>query len=72
MSFQITIDSITNGTQNYDIYICDSALNNCVYYTTIDNSDLPYNFFVPPPMDNLAELCVKIIDENNCIITQCL
>ncbi len=71
MAVEITINSITNGTQNYDIYICDSALNNCVYYTTIDDLDLPYTFLVPPPMDNLTELCVKIIDDNNCIITQC-
>ena len=70
MAVEITINSIT-GTENYDVYICDVNLNNCVYYTTIEDADLPYTFFAPPPLDNLTEVCVKIVDSNNCIITQC-
>jgi hypothetical protein len=70
MAVEITINTI-NGTENYDVYICDVNLNNCVYYTTIEDMDLPFAFFAPPPLDNLTEVCVKIVDSNNCIITQC-
>ena len=71
MAVEITINSITGGTEDYDVYICDVNLNNCIYYTTIEDADLPYTFFAPPPLDNLTEVCVKIVDSNNCIITQC-
>jgi hypothetical protein len=71
MAVEITINSIT-GTEDYDVYICDDLVNNCIYYTTIQNIDLPYVFFAPPPLDNLTEVCVKIIDSNGCEIIQCI
>ena len=70
MALEITINSIT-GTENYDVYVCDSSLNNCIYYVTIEDSDLPYTFFAPPPLDNQTQVCVKIVDANNCEITEC-
>ena len=71
MAVEITINSITNGSESYDLYVCDSSLSNCIYYSTIGDSDLPYTFFAPPPYDNLTEACAKIIDSNGCVITQC-
>ncbi len=70
MAVEITINSLT-GTPNYDVYICNTGFTFCVYYSTIDNGDLPYTFFAPPPLDNQTEVCVKIVDDNNCIITGC-
>ena len=70
MAVEITINSIT-GTPNYDVYICDNMVNNCIYYTTI-TAVFPYTFFAPPPLDNLTEVCVKIIDSNGCEIIQCI
>jgi hypothetical protein len=68
MAVQVTINSLT-GTSPYDVYICDGSVSNCVYIATI--SSPPYVFDVPPPLDTETSLCVKVIDTNGCIITQC-
>ena len=68
MSTQVTINSLT-GTSPYDVYVCDSNVLNCVYIATI--SSTPYVFNVPPPLDAQSEICVKVVDINGCIITQC-
>lgn len=68
MAIQVTIESLT-GTSPYDVYICDNALSNCVYIATINST--PYVFDVPSPLDVQTELCVKVIDNNGCVITQC-
>ena len=68
MAVQVTINSLT-GTSPYDVYICDNMLSNCVYISTI--SSPPYVFDVPAPLDAQSELCVKVVDSNGCIISQC-
>ena len=68
MAVQITINSLT-GTSPYDVYICDNLLSNCVYISTINLT--PYEFDVPAPLDAQSELCVKVVDSNGCIISQC-
>jgi hypothetical protein len=68
MAIQVTIDSLT-GTSPYDVYICDSVLTNCVYISTINST--PYVFDVPAPLDTQTELCVKVVDNNGCEITEC-
>lgn len=68
MAVQVTINSLT-GTSPYDVYVCDGILSNCVYITTI--SSPPYVFDVPAPLDTLSTLCVKVVDNNGCIISQC-
>ena len=68
MAVQVTINSLT-GTSPYDVYVCDSVLTNCVYIATINST--PYFFDVPAPLDAQSELCVKVVDTNGCIITQC-
>jgi hypothetical protein len=68
MAIQVTINSLT-GTSPYDVYVCDSVLTNCVYIATINLT--PYVFDVPAPLDAQTELCVKVVDTNGCIITQC-
>ena len=68
MAVQVTINSLT-GTSPYDVYVCDSLVSNCVYIATINST--PYVFDVPAPLDAQTELCVKVVDTNGCIITQC-
>lgn len=68
MAVQVTINSLT-GTSPYDVYVCDSLVSNCVYIATINST--PYVFDVPAPLDAQSELCVKVVDTNGCIITQC-
>jgi len=68
MPVQITINAMT-GTSPFDVYLCDSQLINCFYFDTI--SLLPYTFEVPPPIDNQSSVCVKIVDNLNCITYNC-
>lgn len=68
MAVQVTINSLT-GTSPYDVYICDGSVLNCVYIATINLT--PYVFDVPAPLDIQSPLCVKVIDNNGCIITEC-
>jgi hypothetical protein len=71
MAVEITINSLT-GASDFDVYICDTGFTSCVYYSTLDGSTIyPYTFFTPPPLDNQTDVCVKIVDNNNCIITGC-
>ena len=71
MGFEVTISSITSGAESYDIYVCDSNQENCVYYTTIEDADLPYTFITPPPLDSLSDVCIQIVDNNGCITNVC-
>ena len=71
MGYEVTISSITSGVESYDIYVCDSNQENCVYYSTIEDADLPYIFITPPPLDSLSDVCIKIVDNNGCITNIC-
>ena len=63
MAVQVTINSLS-GTPPYDLYV-----SNCIYIATINLT--PYVFNVPPPLDSESSLCVKVVDVNGCIITEC-
>lgn len=68
MPVQITVNDVT-GTTPYDLYVCDSGYTSCVYITTFASP--PYTFDVPSPLDSLTTICVKIVDNNGCEITDC-
>jgi hypothetical protein len=68
MPTQVTINTLT-GTPPYYVYVCDADALNCVYISTI--SSTPYVFNVPPPLDAQSEVCVKVVDINDCEIIQC-
>ena len=68
MPTQVTINTLT-GTPPYYVYVCDADALNCVYIATI--SSTPYVFNVPPPLDAQSEICVKVVDINDCEIIQC-
>lgn len=68
MSKTVDITAITGGTQPYDVWVCeDCSANVCQYITTINDSDLPYDFTLPSNFENLSSYTIRIIDNNNCI-----
>lgn len=71
MTTEVLITGIT-GSQPYDIWVSDSCINENIqiFIGTINNSDLPYRFQIPQPFENV-EFCLKIIDNDNCIICSC-
>lgn len=64
-NLRITISSIT-GSSPYNVYLCQSSVNDCFYVKTISNT--PYIFDIPKPFDNNVVYLLKIIDNNNNII----
>lgn len=68
MAVQVTINDITGSTP-FDIYICQSGGTSCFYMTTIPSSSLPYVFDIPEPYNTSLSYMLKVIDNNNCVIT---
>jgi hypothetical protein len=66
MAVQVTINDITGATP-FNIYVCQSDGSGCFYYGT--TSTLPYVFDIPAPNNTSSSYMLKIIDNNNCIIT---
>jgi hypothetical protein len=73
MSNQLII-TVNVGTPPYDVYVCDVTNTYCylvsgnTYFTT-------YAFEVPPPLNNVESLLLKLIDANNCerfILVNCM
>lgn len=67
MPTQITISTLT-GAQPFDVYSCDTGYTNCIYISTITSSQVPYSFDLPFIQEGMAEIGLKVIDNNNCII----
>ena len=66
MAVQVTIDGIT-GQSPYDIYVCQSNGTECFYISTITST--PYVFDIPSPNNTSSSYMIKVIDNNDCIIT---
>ena len=65
MATQLQITSVV-GTPPYDIYVCDITNTYCFLVsgsTTITPIEI---FDTPPPLDNVNELLLKIIDSKGC------
>jgi hypothetical protein len=61
-----SIDILTStGVPPYDVYVCDISNTFCFLVTT--GVTLPYQFFAPPPLDNVSQLIVKLIDSTGCV-----
>ena len=67
MPTQITISTLT-GLQPFDVYSCDTGYTNCIYISTITSSQVPYSFDLPFIQEGMAEIGLKVVDSNNCII----
>jgi hypothetical protein len=68
MAIKVTISNITGATP-YDIYICQPDGTSCFYMNTITTAQLPYEFDIPVPYDTASQYMLKVIDNNNCIIS---
>lgn len=66
MSLKVNISSII-GLAPFDIYICQTGGTSCFYINTI--SETTYSFDIPQPYDTNTAYMLKIIDNNNCVIT---
>jgi hypothetical protein len=71
MPTNITINNVT-GAQPFDIYVCDSPITTCIYVSTINTVDIPYSFDIPLVYSSLTEFIVKVVDNNDCIVTDTL
>jgi hypothetical protein len=66
MQIEVTIINIT-GSSPYDLYLCDSSANQCIYIDTFDMT--PHKFILPTPFNNPNNYSkVKVIDNNGCSI----
>jgi|688.fasta_scaffold69410_2 hypothetical protein len=61
----IQINSIT-GTSPYNIYVCDITLNYCFLVSGSTAINPVVRFAVPPPLDNVTEVILKIVDSLGC------
>ena len=68
MPTDITINNISGSTP-FDVYVCDTGYTSCIYVSTVTSGDLPYTFEIPPVYSSLADFIVKIVDDNNCVVT---
>lgn len=68
MAVKVTISDITGATP-YDIYICQPNGSSCFYINTITYLQLPYEFDIPIPYNTATEYMLKVIDNNNCVIS---
>lgn len=73
MALEIEISGVT-GTPDYDVYLCNTPLNNeppmCVYIDRF--SSIPFTFTVPSILEGNPSYILKIKDSNNYEITQTL
>jgi len=65
MANEITISSI-NGTPPYDIYACDITYTFCYLISGSTTIPPPTAIIIPPPLDSVTELLLKIVDANGC------
>lgn len=70
MPIQTTIYSLS-GTSPFDVYICQFNLTGCFYIDTITSGDIPYTFTIPAPYDTAESYCVKVVDNQGCVISGC-
>jgi len=65
MPSQVTIYNV-GVSEPSDVYLCLSGTNICYYISQISNSQIPYTFQIPVPLDNLGYYYVKLIDNDGC------
>jgi hypothetical protein len=68
MATDITITGL-GGVSPFDVYVCDTGMTTCIYVNTITSGDVPYLFGIPPVFSSLNSFTVKVVDDNDCIVT---
>ena len=71
MPTQITISSLS-GSSPFDVYACDTGYTTCIYINTITPSQIPYTFNLPPIMESLEFFDIKVVDNNDCVLSETL
>lgn len=66
---EISITDIV-GEAPFNVYLCDDQENGCMWISSTNDDN--YTFVVPPPFNGLAEVCIKVIDGNDCEIINCV
>jgi hypothetical protein len=66
----VTVSNIV-GTTPYEIYLSVSGSATYYYIDSISSVQLPYNFTVPIPLQNNLSFCLRVVDNDGCIITNC-
>jgi hypothetical protein len=66
----ITVNNIV-GESPYQIYLCLSGNTPCYYIDTITSAEVPYSFYTPTPIEDYSYYCIRIIDNVDCVITDC-
>jgi hypothetical protein len=66
----VTVSNIV-GTTPYEIYLSVSGSDAYYYIDSISSVQLPYNFTVPIPLQNNQSFCLRVVDNDGCIITNC-
>lgn len=56
----------STGVSPYSIYVCDITNTYCYLVTGSTSIPPSYIFDVPPPLDEVSSLLVKIVDSNGC------
>lgn len=69
MPTRITISELS-GSSPFDVYTCNTNLTNCIYISTINSGDIPYEFDLPFIMEGMGSFTVKVIDNNDCVVTE--
>ena len=68
MPTDITINNISGSTP-FDVYVCDTGYTSCIYVSTISSGDFPYTFEIPQVYSSLTDFIVKVVDNNDCVVT---
>jgi len=66
MAVKVTISSIT-GQSPYNVFVCQPDGSSCFYITTISSTS--YVFDIPSPYNTSPSYMLKVIDNDNCIIS---
>lgn len=67
MNKTVTITNLV-GSEPYGIFLCNDSYTTCIYIDTINDSDIPYTFMVPPPFKSLDVVGIIAVDSNDCRI----
>jgi hypothetical protein len=67
----VTVSEVVFGTEPYEVYLCISGGGPCYYINVINDSNLPYDFSVPLPIQGQPGYCLKVIDGANCELISC-
>lgn len=70
MPVSVTVSNVV-GSSPYEIYLCISGTNTCYYIDFIQNSQLPYVFTVPTPLQTFPSFCLRVVDNDGCEINNC-